>query len=72
MKELIGGHFPNLHLMNLELDLKKYFEVWMSEKKGSILVCGSFGRSGFSRMLRASFVAGVIADHKTPVFITHK
>ena len=72
IQELVGAHFQNLTLLNLELDLKKYFAVWMSEKKATILVCGSFGRSGFSRVLKTSFIADVIADHKVPVFITHK
>jgi hypothetical protein len=72
IKELVDGHFSDLSLLNLELDLKKYFAVWMSEKKSTILVCGSFGRSGLSRMLKSSFIADVIADHKVPVFITHK
>ena len=72
MQELIAANFKDLSLLNLELDLKKYFAVWMSEKKATILVCGSFGRSGLSRMLKTSFIADVIADHKVPVFITHK
>ncbi|MHA4844127.1 adenine nucleotide alpha hydrolase family protein [Flavitalea antarctica] len=72
MQELVAGHFTDLNLLNLELDLKKYFAVWMSEKKAAILVCGSFGRSGLSRMLKSSFIADVIADHKIPVFIAHR
>jgi nucleotide-binding universal stress UspA family protein len=72
IQELVAAHFKDVTTLHLELDLKKYFGAWMSEQKGSILVCGSFGRSGLSRMVKSSFVADVIADHKVPVFIAHK
>lgn len=72
IEELVSRHFPDLTVSSLELDSKKYFATWMSEKKNSILVSGSFGRSSTSRLFRKSFVSDIIASHKIPVFITHR
>lgn len=72
IEELAARHFPDLTLMNLPVNPKKYFETWASEKKGSILISGSFSRSVFSQMFKKSFVTDVIRDHKLPVFIAHR
>jgi hypothetical protein len=72
IEELAARHFPDLTIMKLELDPKKYFASWMSEKKNSILVSGSFGRSLFTQAFRKSFIAKVIKEHSLPVFITHR
>ena len=55
----------------LELDPRKYHATSMSEMKSSVLVEGSYSRSFLSELLRHSFVASVIRDHKVPVFIAH-
>ena len=72
MEELVARHFSNLTLFKLDINPKKYFGTWMLEKKSAMLVCGSYGRSGFSKMFKKSFVTDVIADHRLPVFIAHK
>jgi len=72
IRALVADHFSSLSFMNLELDAKKYFSTWISEKKGSILVCGAFSRSFLSQLFRQSFVEDVISEHKIPVFISHK
>ena len=72
IKELIGSHFPNLEIMKLHFDPKEYFNAWISEKKNSILVSGSFGRSSLSRVFKKSFIKDVIKDHRLPVFIVHR
>ena len=69
---LVSDHFLNLSFMNLELDAKKYFSTWVSERKGSILVGGAYSRSLLSQQFRPSFVEDVISEHKIPVFISHK
>lgn len=71
MEELTARHFPNLTFFKLTLDPKKYFATWIMEKKGALLVSGSYGRSGLSELFRKSFVNEVISDHQLPVFITH-
>lgn len=70
--ELSTQHYPDLIFYTLEMNPKKYFSLWISERKGSILVSGSFGRSAFSQTFRKSFVNDVIKDHLLPVFIAHK
>ena len=69
--ELVNAHFLDCTLMTLEVDPGKYFATWMSEMKSSVLVAGSYSRSFLSELLRHSFVASVIRDHKVPVFIAH-
>jgi hypothetical protein len=72
ISELAPQHFKDLVFHKLDINSKKYFNTWISEKKGSILVSGSFRRSAFSQMFKRSFVADIINDHKVPVFIAHK
>jgi hypothetical protein len=70
--ELVSDHFSNLSFMNLNIDAEKYFSTWLSEKKGSILVCGAYSRSLLSQLFHQSFVDDVISEHKIPVFISHR
>lgn len=72
IKELVDRHFNRPEFVNLQFDVRKYFNSWIEEKSGAILVSGSFGRSYFSQLLKKSFVHEVIGDHKLPVFIAHK
>jgi len=72
VRDLVADHFSNLSFVNLALDDKKLFATWISEKKGSILVCGAFGRSILSQLFRQSFVQDLISEHKIPVFISHR
>jgi hypothetical protein len=70
--ELVTQHYKSLAFHKLALDSKKYFASWIAERKGSILVSGSFSRSSFSELFKKSFVADIIKDHKLPVFIAHR
>jgi hypothetical protein len=70
--ELATQHFKNLTFYKLEIDPRKYFKTWIEDRKGSILVSGSFSRSAFSQVFRKSFTTDIIKDHKIPVFIAHK
>jgi len=72
MEEFAARHFPDLTLFKLQTDPKKYFAGWVAEKKHALLVTGSFGRSGFSRLLKKSFVTDVIKENELPVFVTHR
>lgn len=70
--ELATQHFKSLSFYKLELNPKKYFSAWIADRKGSILISGSFSRSGISQVVKKSFVSDIIRDHKLPVFIAHK
>ena len=72
LKEWAGRHFPDLTIMKLEIDPKKYFATWIGDRKNTILVTGAYGRSSFSQFFKKSFVTDVIHDHRLPVFITHR
>lgn len=72
MEELVAQHYKNLELYKTKLDPRKYFATWVSEKRGSILVSGSFHRSTMSLAFHRSFVEDIIRDHQVPVFIAHK
>ena len=72
IEELVARHFGDLTLTRLEADPEKYFSTWLIEQSNSILITGSFGRSGVSRLFHKSFVSEIISDHKLPVFIAHK
>lgn len=72
IEELCSRHFSDLTLFKLGVDPGKYFAVWTSEREGSIIVCGSFGRSSLSMLFKKSFISDVIKDHKLPVFIASR
>lgn len=70
--ELVTQHYKDLDFYKVELNPKKHFATWIGERKGSILVSGSFSRSAFSELFNKSFVADIIAEHQLPVFIAHR
>jgi hypothetical protein len=70
--ELATQHFKNLSFYKLEIDAHKYFSTWISERQGSLLVSGSYGRSALSQLLKKSFVTDIIKKHEVPVFIAHE
>jgi hypothetical protein len=72
IRELVAQHYSYLDILPLQVNPKKYFSEWAKEQKASILISGSFGRSGLSQILKKSFVADAILEHKIPVFIAHK
>ena len=72
IEELAARHFPDLTIMKLHLEPKEYFATWIGEKKNSLLVSGSFGRSSLSRVFKKSFIKDVVRDHKLLLFITHR
>jgi nucleotide-binding universal stress UspA family protein len=72
IEELAARHFSDLTVSKIDLDARKHFATWLSEKKSSIVVAGSFGRSSFSRLFSRSFLTEVIRQHLIPVFIAHR
>lgn len=71
IEELAARHYSNLTFLKLDMDPKKYFPTWLSEKKGAMLVAGAFGRSMWSRLVKPGFVSDIISEHLVPVFIAH-
>jgi len=72
IEELVARHFENLTIIKVTSDHKNGFITWFEEHKHSLLVSGSFGRSGVSELFRKSFIIDIIKEFKTPVFIAHK
>jgi hypothetical protein len=72
MEEYATTSFPHFELCKVDFDTHKYLGTWISEKEGSVLITGSFGRSEFSEIFKHSFVTDVIGEHYVPVFIAHK
>ena len=72
IEELASRHFTDLTVSKLNIDTKKYFSTWVADKKSSILVAGSFGRTSFSQLFSKSFVLDIIKEHRMPIFIGHK
>lgn len=73
IEELAGQHFSYISLLKLDMGNDETLADWIdTEKVKPILVAGSFGRSQLSRIMKKSFVTELIAQHKYPVFISHK
>ena len=72
IEELVSRHFTDLTVSKLDIDSEKLFSTWVADKKSSIIVAGSFGRSSFSQIFNKSFVLDVIKSHRLPIFIGHK
>lgn len=72
IEELVARHFSDLTLFKLNAAPEKSFSDWITETKGTMLVSGSYGRSGLSQLFKTSFIRDIIAGHTLPVFIAHK
>lgn len=72
VREFISSHFKNVTWQRLVISSSDFFTSWLMENNNSILVTGSFGRSGLSMLFRKSFVAEAINEHYMPVFIAHQ
>lgn len=71
ISELAARHYPDLTFQKLEMDSRQEFSAWLSQRENTMLVAGSYGRSGFSQLFKSSFVSAVIDEHRLPVFIAH-
>lgn len=70
--ELATQHYKSLTFYKLEMNPKKYFSAWLADRKGSVLISGSFSRTAISQLIKKSFVFDIIREHNVPVFIAHK
>ena len=71
IEELAARHFTNLTITKLHSDEKNDIPDWFYRHKDALIVSGSFGRSGLSKLFIKSFVIDLIKQNKTPVFIAH-
>jgi hypothetical protein len=72
IEEMTSGYFPDLRLLKLQMDHEDFFTRWLPAQERSWLVSGSYGRSDLSQLFSKSFIATVIREHKTPVFMAHR
>jgi nucleotide-binding universal stress UspA family protein len=72
IEELAASHFSNLAITVLNSSHKENLTEWVLKRENSLLISGSFGRSGFSSQFTKSFVINIIDAHKIPVFIAHQ
>lgn len=72
IEELAARHFRDLTITKINTDDKKEIHNWFYLNRNSIVVSGSFGRSGISELFRRSFMMELIKEYRTPVFIAHQ
>jgi len=72
IEELARRHFPYLSMDKLEFDPDKYFNTWVTDKENAIIVTGAYERSYLSELVKKSFIAETIEDHRFPIFIAHQ
>ena len=70
IEELASRHFTNLTITKL-CDNINDIPDWFDRHKNSMVVSGSFGRSGLSKLFIKSLILDLIKENKTPVFIAH-
>lgn len=71
LNELVKAHFQHASIEKFEGRPGEYIAEWMETADAPIVVCGSYGRSGFSRLFKKSFIRNIIAEHRLPVFLAH-
>jgi nucleotide-binding universal stress UspA family protein len=72
IEELVARHYPDLTLTRLVAGNKANLSDLFDQYDKSIIVSGSFGRTGISELFNKSFIIDIIKNYKTPVFIAHK
>ena len=72
IRQLVSQQFSDAQFLLLENRSKEAFTDWCWDMDKAILVCGGYGRSGLSLLFRKSFIAGIISDHRLPVFVAHR
>lgn len=72
IEELTARHFNDLTLTNLASGNKNDVRNWFEGHQDSLVISGSFGRSGMSELFSKSFIMDLINEFKTPLFIAHQ
>jgi hypothetical protein len=71
LKEYTNAHFGAGNISKLHFHEGRAFSEWLRQKKNSLLISGSFSRTGASMLLRRSFVEDIIKNNEAAVFIAH-
>jgi len=71
LKEYSNAHYDAGNITKLHFDAGHSFSKWLQNKKNTLLVAGSFSRSGTSMLFKPSFVDQIIRKSSIPVFIAH-
>lgn len=71
LKEYTNAHFDAGNITKLHFYADHSFGKWLQGKKNTLLVAGSFSRSGASMLFKPSFVDQIIKKSSIPVFIAH-
>ena len=71
LEEFAGRHFSNLTIQKDYFNPKMHFNIWPNEYRNALIICGSFGRGGFSNLIKKSFAENTIQEHSNPLFIAH-
>lgn len=69
--EFAGRNFTNLNIQELFVDPEKYIAEWSFKNTVNIFISGSYRRSGFSTLLKKSFVENMIKHPSIIIFIAH-
>lgn len=72
INELVKAHFSKVEIVKIVSKEKHVFTTWCMDHLNSIVVSGSYSRSGFSMLFKKSFSEEIIAHHQLPVFIAHR
>lgn len=72
IEELAARHFDDLTITKFTSDHRNEVNSWFGQHRDSLVVSGSFGRSGLSELFSRSFIMDLIKEYKTPVFIAHQ
>ena len=71
LKEYTNAHFDAGNITKLHFHADGSFSKWLEGKRDTLLVAGSFSRSGASMLFKPSFVNPIIKKSSIPVFIAH-
>lgn len=72
IEELAARHFKDVNITKLTSQTKDEINTWFALNRDTLVVSGSFGRSGLSELFKKSFIMDLIKRHKIPVFIAHR
>ncbi len=71
IEEYAARHFSNLRFLNKFFDKNTYLGTWAETKTDTLLVCGSYGRSGILKAFKKNFAEDLIEHPGPALFISH-
>lgn len=71
LKEYFSRQSYQADILHQNENELKGFSAWLQLHNNPVVVAGSFSRNAFSVLWKESFVAGIVTDHRVPVFIAH-